>query len=519
MNTLLYFLLSSISFQAHWELNQNTFKNVEWESRNHEHLYKDEQVKTKVLSLVSTLIDTPGQFEKEISELPESLRKAWARDSLDTRTDPIDILASELKKEIFKYWIPFAGSKFQLERSELWSLSKHRLKKLLDPAWNKGTGVSVVRKAIVYSREVILACAAGNADFKNPAEHIQKELSIGGLSFQLIKVPFRTPSLWRCGARTFKILAEPFIKPPKLTVNRELPSFGNRLEILVQMGLEETVKKKTLDATTRYLSWRGGFKLVDTRPIDQKERIKNLFPLSHIFISLIDLPQANLFNFSMKAEQGTELIFEKKITRPREEGDLTLVMHVILPPIRTEEALNRVADQKGTPFTQKEVSQLFQQRRKATQTPLIILDLACFSIKNIKRWMAAYAKSVESNGKENTPIYFASLEGRPAESKIEIISQMELVLSFIDAISEGKSTDNLLELLTEGSFVNGLLNTVSTPFRWLGAKADLTVSFHPKLNSMPPFDQLYNWRGLSMISLSEQKKSPEERQLYAPIPG
>ncbi len=454
---------------------------------------------------ISTLIENPEKFLNLVEELSQEERAFLAMDSLNSRTDWIDLLSVELKLRLQKQWKNTFSTPFN--HSELWSLAKYRLKKIFQPALELSTGVSVFREPGMESTKAVIACADGKSKISK-ARLIQK-MKVAEIHFDFVDLKKLKSAPWKCGSRNLEITQRTFDLPKnwKWHPTSFKPQDPQVLRVFASLGLVESIPKLMKEATLAYFRLQGNYELIHERGVHLRSEIEAHLKTTDVFMPLIDLPnQGNQFGFFNPAESGLLLELEKTLETPR--GQAKILMTILLPPLKSKESREKLKNEKGTSFNQKQLAEIFAARG----SPLVLVDLACFSKNFIKDWAPPFLLN-KSHSDNKLPVIIGSKRGQRGEGVADILPQVEIILYALDQWVETQSFEIFKSSLDDGNPSIRHFNEILSYFEWMGMNP-LEDSFQPVWSHDPPYSQLWTARNRSVIEIREDS----QLKLYNPLP-
>lgn len=498
----------SSSFQKIFE---SPNQGVAWNSAKHSHDYSNSNLQNEVRSSIDLLINDPNGFQNQINQLNQEQRKFITEDDLNSRTDPIDLLSVELKNRIeaklseeqidLTIW--------SIDRSQLWSLAKYRLKTILDPSLKLESGFSVFRKNGLDNREVLFACV--------DSEKTKFDFSIADIRFEKKNFSEKTNPLknWKCRNQNFQISWEnvsPTLNSKEISAlaTNPLIQFKDRKEIhlVSSITLTNSISSSSLQITKKFLEWELGFKEKEFREnIPLKSRLLELLPNTDVFLPFSDIPNANQFQLSFRNTNASELILEKEINNPEQPDLKTKVyFHIFLPLLKDVKAEGT----NGLSFSLNEMTNLLQQRLSKNSTQLTIFDLACFSKKYLSSWTLA-SRLTQS---KNIPVLIASAEGHPAENPTQILIQMDFIIRGINQILSGGNLYAVQSELQKSSIKLDLMRMLLKPFHAFGFFKNLEIpkTFSPVSNLDESFKDLITSKNFWVLKL----KTSSTEKIFPP---
>jgi hypothetical protein len=481
------------------ELSTTSTKGAKWDSTGYHRLYEDKRLEEIIQKLTDRLLKKSKRFEEEALKLSEAIRNRLAHDSLDSRTDQIDLLSVMLKRKIEEKWEDNFGDDLSYDHSQLWSLTKYRLKKILQPEIKLTTGAYIFRKKGLRSNELVIACASPNVsgDLKP-----LKRFNQGGIIFDLVKIQTGKKYTWFCDGRKFEVSSKSLKAKSNLKIEEEIDLSSafetNHLKMALIMGLTASVPK-AMHRVTRFFLWlNGDYSLQTSKKVNIKKRLNSLLQSSDVFLHGIAFPDANKFGMSIKAENGVEYIYTKEIAHPLKEGKkLRVDFHVILPPLSSAEVKESQKNEYGVYLSQREVLEALQKRKGKS---LNVFNIGCFGQRNFNEWASIFHLSPL----KNPPFVIASHRGQQGESKLEVLATMETALSGLDAIISAKSAKE----------VKASLNHKGLLARWVQGKDH--AGFQAITNRDKPYDVLLT-KDSNLIELRELSAENKELKIFAAI--
>lgn len=481
---------------------------IRWNSERHQHDYSDPKYKSRVQELLLLLRKHPQEFLSQVDRLSPAQRKRLSEDDPNNREEPIDVLAAELKFLLQEYWQENIGASYPYIKSELWSLAKYRLKKIFRPQVELDSGLSVFRHQAPSKPRLILACARQKEPNRIKDLGSWKALNsyeFAGIDLELFQADAAESLSWSCGKLqklSWKQHELPLESPKKeLTV---LPGQAEqKLQALVLIGLIQSLSSETLKWTKRYLVWKAGYELISEEKLKLEEALGNELLQAHWFINLIDLPHANRFQWSEGSADYQLLRFEKKI------GKKPVQLNVLLPPTHSQ------FENKGpVAWTREQLASVIAER----ESPIAVLDLACFSNKTQQHWISAFEKAavLQSRSSFELPLIISSRRGQKAERLREIVLAMDLVLETIEEIAEMAPRTRVVQRLREGSFLQKLWYFFRNPFSWMAEERPRSPNFFRPSSSFssPEIDYLEAWESYHDVWV---ETANEEPAVYPPL--
>jgi len=405
---------------------------VEWSSIKHAHEYSDSGLHLLVRRIIDDLLLDQKKFDKEISFLTETERKQLAFDSIDSRTDLIDLLSIELKFRLISR-IEELPIRYSLDSSEVWSIAKYRLKSVLEPHIKRSTGVIVFREPGLQSQEVLFVCGdARTAD----------ETSIGGIQISQRRLKSRIKV--RCGDRHFTLESAPSgssIASPNTEWNLPQTQDSKTFYVTGMIGLSATIAPFMQKLTSSYIEWLGGYKLTAQEEGSLKAFATEAIISSDLLLLAVNLPDGNRFELSNQAEWGQRLTFVRELPTTK------IVFQILIPPLRSEASREKVRSESGVSFSFDELATLIEKRAQ----PFQLIDLTCFSSKHLKDWLeVSIARSKKS------PWLVGSKRGQQAEGTLDILPQLDLMFYLLDSVAQSQHAETKI-----------LLDRGSPRYRWL----------------------------------------------------
>jgi len=446
---------------------------AEWNSETHSHIYHNPKLQSLVTESVD-LLESQGPFRMEVSRLSASERRSLVADSLDSRSDLLDLLSIELK---WRMQQKLEVLPYIYDQSEIWSLAKHRWRAALEPELLAQPKVTIFRRAGLNSPQFMFACA--NKD--EPVRFEEYELK-PSLSLTL-----------KCGRRKFRTQLNPLkvpsiheIKSTQLNHSNQLNhSIKSILEssdpIVAIIGLSAMTPASTISFFKAYIRIRTGFKFESMEEIDLKSEIAQALKNSSLIMTTVDLPDGNNFKFSIHGERGLRIRFKKA----------SKFFDVLIPPLKNSDEVSTLFSKEGVRFTSDELIELIKKRR----SPFALIDLTCFSEKHLKDWFAVASQSAtEFNF---PPMLIGSSRGQRGESIFELIPQFDILLSLFQNS----------ESLQNGTWISRLMGKI------FGSPK----TFQPVALSDAPYSSLLSSSprvGITLTSLD----SIQQKMIFNPTP-
>jgi len=457
---------------------------VSWNSETHQHIYHDPRLYRLVAEAIDVLDKSPEETLKNLS-LDE--KKHLAQDSLSSRDDLLDLLSIELKLRLQGQWRRKISKIPYYDPSELWSLAKFRIKKLLDPSANLSTGVSLFREFYPQDSRATLACGFPHASLMRGKISLESQNAFEFAGVSLRSYDFQANSTydWSCGSRRFKILGEKNASDIQFLsdIDYEPMKKDGKFLIWSSLSLVDKVSQNTIDDLRKYFEWVYGWKFVKQESIHFQNELKRALKEVDFWIPLLDAPHANQINISLNQSEGTRLVFKKsKIGIPIE-------FEIWLPPSR------QAHEDQGVFMTIKEIETIWKPRES---TPLI-LDSSCFSSKYFGNWLLAASQTSQVQ-----PIILSN-SGHSGEDFWQVLEQLDHLLEAVEAFTDQSNLNTVLARLQNGGSLSKLLKTWNyIKYKMGKAEAESLASLYPMVHL--PIQA--KWNDLQTIRMTELGKSP-----------
>lgn len=474
----IFFATSSLYASSLEQLLSMKLDGVEWDSMVHRHEYSDPVLKTLVGQIIDEFIERPDQFQQQIQKLKYDQKMKLIEDSGTSRTDLIDLLSVEFKMRIQDRWknhftIPY-------HHSEIWSLAKYRLKTSIKSDLKLSTGVSVFRAPGMASTQGVLACALG--DFRQTAgpRDARKPLDVGGVHFRPFTLRKADTIVGHCGERTLSLSRKDEALPrnwdwkPMLSFT---PRSQDLLRVVAVLGLNATTPESMKKATLAFLKYWRGYSLISERTIDLRTEFDSLFVEADIFMPLIDLPNdGNKFIFFGASKKGLRIDLKRSV------GERNIWLSILLPPVDA-----KAPARESVSLSQSEFRSLIAER----QSPLIVIDLACFSNVYLKDWAGLFLDPSRKLQPGMMPHLIGSKRGQRGEASVQILPQVDILFHSIDRFAADFQILSLSEALQSGSPTSRALARSSEWLQKIKMPISLPNSFEPASTNDLPYSEIF----------------------------
>lgn len=421
---------------------------VQWDSREHRHLYFSNDLKERVRKVADQIELDPRKSRSHFESLSLEDQARLTTDRTDSRTELFDLISLELKQRLKKKMLT-AYPGLPLDNGQLWSLTKHQLRKLFMIESADSHPFALFRVPGLRAQEAVWICADMRLEFqKIQLNYLNAEsLSCAGKKFSLrLK---KEKSSWTS-----------YSPPQKLFLPKE-----EDLHVLVTLGLSDSVKKSLVDSASLFLEYWRGYSFVSREDVDLREALLRAHPQADMALHLLDIPnRGDRFGFFSQATRGQRLKFERRI-RASGVRSKSIHLEILLPPLRGAADARNLGE--GVHLRASEMDDLFRSRSKA----LLLLDITCFSKLQLKDWIP---RILAAN--RNDIVAIGSNRGHQGETLSDLVPLMDLLLNAIQDVSRQKTYEKVLERLHRGPQLAGML--INT-YRVLNNLPTVDFSFLP----------------------------------------
>lgn len=482
---------------------------VRWDSRLHRHHLPNPEFQKRLDLMIELINQKPELYQDALMQLSPEERKEWTTDSLSTREDWVDILSVAIKERLQQLWAsPLID--YPYARSNLWSLSKSRLRQIYgQQTFESTTGINIFRKSDPASTDFVLACAGAQPLQLSNTLSEGARLKFAGIVAQEYRweSDAKTSAEFECEGRKFVITRESLSGHARPVFRDDFfftDSFRRaELRALASIGLTDRTDPWMLRGARWFMEYRAGFDLISEEQVAWRESLLKELARSEILVPLINMPDANSFDFSAKAESATRLVFRKRIDNAASaSGHVDLIFTIFLPPTKTPEA-----QAQSVRLSQEELARQWSQ----LSAPPTVLDLACFSQKYQADWLAVILESRRLRNSrqdsESLPPIITSARGHPGENLAQVLFVLDQILDVLQKMASGARPAQVIERLSGPGQLASWMHRLQNPGAWMNNRLPPNPHLYSPVSSLDAsLEPLSQWKEWSLIRVQESGK-------------